>query len=173
MGWSRSPSSRGPGHRPLTAVTGVRIPYGTPLPNKTGNCVSGRRESAVDGRLRERGSWPLYADLVIANDDFVDEQAQVRLAGGGVVPMQSLAEGGGEAGDAVAGDRRGTDCAPGIERAHALDRGLAGEFRDVEPVLQRRIPVVHEPLLDQFQQPTEPALRLGQCAPRIRRSPTR
>src|SRR5271165_1353960 len=26
--WSRS--SRGPGHRPFTAVTGVRIPYGTP-----------------------------------------------------------------------------------------------------------------------------------------------
>ncbi len=28
--WPRSRSSRGPGHRPLTAVTGVRIPYGTP-----------------------------------------------------------------------------------------------------------------------------------------------
>src|SRR5262245_49693961 len=25
-----SPSSRGPGHRPFTAVTGVRIPLGTP-----------------------------------------------------------------------------------------------------------------------------------------------
>ncbi len=28
---SWSPSSRGPGHRPFTAVTGVRIPQGTPL----------------------------------------------------------------------------------------------------------------------------------------------
>ena len=28
--WSRSPSSRGPGHRPLTAATRVRIPQGTP-----------------------------------------------------------------------------------------------------------------------------------------------
>src|SRR5438876_5966259 len=29
-----SPSSRGPGHRPFTAVTGVRIPLGTPpIPN--------------------------------------------------------------------------------------------------------------------------------------------
>ena len=27
---ARSRSSRGPGHRPLTAATGVRIPYGTP-----------------------------------------------------------------------------------------------------------------------------------------------
>ena len=26
-----SPSSRGPGHRPFTAVTGVRIPLGTPI----------------------------------------------------------------------------------------------------------------------------------------------
>ena len=59
--------------------------------------ASGRRESAVDGRLRERGSWPLYADLVIANDDFVDEQAQVPIAEGGGVAMQSLAEGDGEA----------------------------------------------------------------------------
>ena len=29
---SASPSSRGPGHRPFTAVTGVRIPLGTPQP---------------------------------------------------------------------------------------------------------------------------------------------
>src|SRR5581483_4584700 len=29
-----SPSSRGLGHRPFTAVTGVRIPLGTPLPSK-------------------------------------------------------------------------------------------------------------------------------------------
>src|SRR4029079_2080600 len=28
-----SPSSRGPGHRPFTAVTGVRIPLGTPIPS--------------------------------------------------------------------------------------------------------------------------------------------
>ena len=28
--YSASPSSRGPGHRPFTAVTGVRIPLGTP-----------------------------------------------------------------------------------------------------------------------------------------------
>ena len=29
--FTRSPSSRGLGHRPFTAVTGVRIPLGTPL----------------------------------------------------------------------------------------------------------------------------------------------
>ena len=29
--FSASPSSRGPGHRPFTAVTGVRIPLGTPV----------------------------------------------------------------------------------------------------------------------------------------------
>src|SRR5688572_28515665 len=28
---SASPSSRGPGHRPFTAVTGVRIPLDTPI----------------------------------------------------------------------------------------------------------------------------------------------
>src|SRR2546428_9011034 len=31
MGAPASPSSRGPGHRPFTAVTRVRIPVGTPL----------------------------------------------------------------------------------------------------------------------------------------------
>ena len=33
--FSASPSSRGLGHRPFTAVTGVRIPLGTPLYEKT------------------------------------------------------------------------------------------------------------------------------------------
>src|SRR3954466_4831985 len=32
-----SPSSRGPGHRPFTAVTGVRIPLGTPTNEKGGS----------------------------------------------------------------------------------------------------------------------------------------
>ena len=30
-------------YRPLTAVTGVRIPYGTPFRNKTANAKQGRR----------------------------------------------------------------------------------------------------------------------------------
>ena len=38
---SRSRSSRGPGHRPLTAVTGVRIPYGTPFADRLGGGVRG------------------------------------------------------------------------------------------------------------------------------------
>ena len=37
---TRSPSSRGLGHRPFTAVTGVRIPVGTPASNKTDTSVS-------------------------------------------------------------------------------------------------------------------------------------
>ncbi len=46
----RSPSSRGLGHRPFTAVTGVRIPLGTPLKQKwpalAGHfCLSARRAS--------------------------------------------------------------------------------------------------------------------------------
>ena len=35
-----SPSSRGLGHRPFTAVTGVRIPLGTPLLQKAALCRS-------------------------------------------------------------------------------------------------------------------------------------
>src|SRR5437899_6121355 len=31
LGFCKSPSSRGLGHRPFTAVTGVRIPVGTPI----------------------------------------------------------------------------------------------------------------------------------------------
>ena len=30
LGFNMSRSSRGLGHRPFTAVTGVRLPYGTP-----------------------------------------------------------------------------------------------------------------------------------------------
>ena len=61
-----SPSSRGPGHRPFTAVTGVRIPLGTPV---TSMCYkfdvdgipvsgkagmvggAGRRPASLDDRL--------------------------------------------------------------------------------------------------------------------------
>ncbi len=35
-GFFASPSSRGPGHRPFTAVTGVRIPLGTPPSSRQG-----------------------------------------------------------------------------------------------------------------------------------------
>src|SRR2546429_8186485 len=35
-----SPSSRGPGHRPFTAVTGVRIPLGTPIKTTAYDCIS-------------------------------------------------------------------------------------------------------------------------------------
>src|SRR5690625_4348288 len=43
---STSRSSRGLGHRPFTAVTGVRLPYGTPLPHfaQSGNSSVGRAQ---------------------------------------------------------------------------------------------------------------------------------
>ena len=44
---SQSPSSRGLGHRPFTAVTGVRIPVGTP----ESEAVSELHETALVGGL--------------------------------------------------------------------------------------------------------------------------
>lgn len=51
--FSASPSSRGPGHRPFTAVTGVRIPLGTPytLPSDS---EEGRKTPVNPGFFRFR-----------------------------------------------------------------------------------------------------------------------
>jgi hypothetical protein len=47
-----SPSSRGPGHRPFTAVTGVRIPLGTPI-----------NQSVTSGDVAQRGSRSRFVQL--------------------------------------------------------------------------------------------------------------
>src|SRR6187401_613805 len=73
-GNTQPPSSRGLGHRPFTAVTGVRIPVGTPYiaapssANSPANTNEGRRESfwfnrATDGQ-RVRLSEPLRVGVI-------------------------------------------------------------------------------------------------------------
>src|SRR5690606_3000852 len=50
-----SPSSRGLGHRPFTAATGVRVPEGTPCPAvMREHCESGDVKSGAIAQLGER-----------------------------------------------------------------------------------------------------------------------
>lgn len=56
-----SPSSSGPGRRPLTPVTGVQIPVGTPLKNIKGLCASINPFFCLKSERRHRSSlYPVY-----------------------------------------------------------------------------------------------------------------
>ena len=57
----RSRSSRGPGHQPFTLVTRVRIPYGTPLRNRTANAE--RRRFPASGSGLGAASHDLHQPL--------------------------------------------------------------------------------------------------------------
>ena len=82
-----TPSSRGLGHRPFTAVTGVRIPLGSP--NK---------------KIHPKGCFFLFASIFVAADNalvidrkmpFPDKGLFGVCAGGGRVPEKLLIGGGG------------------------------------------------------------------------------
>src|SRR5690554_7765129 len=62
-----SHSSSGPGHRPFTAGTGVRTPYGTPLSVATGSSEQGVNSSVVEHRLAKArvGSSNLLSRSII------------------------------------------------------------------------------------------------------------
>jgi hypothetical protein len=112
--------------RPLTAVTGVRFPHGTPLPNKTGHQLARGREGAGSGGLGQGGLGSTQADFGVADDHLIDGQAQVGFAEARVVALQGVTERGGEAGDAVRGDDCSARGARGFEQVAPFGRGLAG-----------------------------------------------
>ena len=61
-----SPSSRGPGRRPLTAQTGVRIPQGTPTEPMSGLGTSGATADRITGRAVAVG--PVSKDAAASDD---------------------------------------------------------------------------------------------------------
>ncbi len=65
----------------LTAVTGVRIPYGTPFSNKSNN-FSRRIREFVQGSFSQNPFWTAHADLFLTYYDVVDEQLDVGPAHG-------------------------------------------------------------------------------------------
>ena len=55
---SRSPSSRGLGHRPFTAVTGVRIPLGTPENQRVSDSLAAPAHNSAHYRATRRQNRP-------------------------------------------------------------------------------------------------------------------
>ncbi len=93
-----SPSSRGPGHRPFTAVTGVRIPLGTPIKttryggspprtlavrNQYGSFCSSDAAycsvSAIVGRYESASCWALASLTPRARGSFRTPLAKLRF----------------------------------------------------------------------------------------------
>ncbi len=74
---SWSPSSRGPGHRPFTAVTGVRIPQGTPLMRQSHFRLY--RKWLFSSDLHYNPGRPGSSDTIIARDPHDPEQSDISL----------------------------------------------------------------------------------------------
>ena len=122
-----TPSSRGLGHRPFTAVTGVRIPLGSP--NK---------------KIHPKGWFFLFDSIFVAADNalvidrkmpFSDKGLFSVCAGGGRVPEKLLIGAGG-----------GGDIAPQVFRVYAKRKVSptfvfhgAGSFRRMSKKLSREL----------------------------------
>src|SRR5216110_2067443 len=82
----KSPSSRGLGHRPFTAVTGVRIPVGTPTVR--GNFWARSRSESPCRRPAPDGEVPLSVPRDRHALDRLDQQLPQDLPGkGSVAPV--------------------------------------------------------------------------------------
>ena len=84
----RSPSSRGLGHRPFTAATGVRIPVGTPYTQRLRDeAVRGSRPSEIRRQFVQRGTLlPRFAQRegypAISSTDHAETRLNVHTVAG-------------------------------------------------------------------------------------------
>ena len=92
-----SRSSRGPGHCPFTAATGVRIPYGTPFRNRTANAHRRRaRTERSHQRVQQIAPRSNDSDLAVRDLNALGERPQAVAAIAAAGDPYSLASRGSE-----------------------------------------------------------------------------
>jgi len=75
------------------------VPFGTPLPNKTGHQCGGWWVLFQGRSLGECGGWSPHVNLAVPDDNTVDEQAQIRTPELRVLPPESVPQQGRKTGD--------------------------------------------------------------------------
>ena len=149
----RSRSSRGPGHQPFTLVTRVRIPYGTPLRNRTANAERRRFPASGGGEGAQRlGLRADDADLGLADLDPLRQGPKVvapAAAGIGAHPPAGLGGGGCQHG------RRDGRSQPldGEVRTLGVGAGLVADGRQFgDAILQHRVSQIGDAGLDRVME---------------------